>query len=405
MNTNELTYWVTFASMIKIKCERRNRLYAACYDGNRKPKYSIIDLFERQEVRREIGVTPDEERIFMEAYAQLPNNAFMVEDLLSQGYEILPFTSSDYPQSLKKNLKYKAPCVLYVKGNKTLLNTEATAIVGSRKADNISLEFTTNIAKKAIMENKTVVSGFAKGVDQRALDAAIAANGTSIIVLPQGITTFASGFRRYYQQIYKGKVTVISEFHPKAPWSVGLAMDRNSTIYGLATEIYAAQSDTKGGTWSGVTKGLKKIKELEEHGYKSGQKIYVRIPSADEKNANMALIQMGGIGVDLYGNVVAPSYCDSVTSYDYVSEPVCDYGTLISKNSDDSEDEFKKRILDFLIEKKSSKAILEFLKIDWSDKKMKNYLRSLAEVDEITINRRVYFFKKGNKQSSLFENM
>lgn len=103
--------------------------------------------------------------------------------------------------------------------------------------------------------------------------------------------------------------------HPKAPWSVELAMARNAIIYGLASEIYAAQSDSKGGTWSGVIEGLKK-----------GQTVYVRVPSANEKNANKLLIEKGGIGVDLHGNIKNDPFAQPVDlfNYDIVSEPAND---------------------------------------------------------------------------------
>ncbi len=390
MNTSEITYWVTLASMPKMWTKRKNQLYVACYMHS--PRYSIADLFENEQVRRDIGVTPDEEVLFLAAHDQLVNNAFMVEDLHNQGYEILPLTSPDYPKSLKNNLKQGAPCVLYVKGNKVLLQNESTAIVGSRKADGPSLEFTTNVARKAVDENKTVVSGFAKGVDRQALDAAIEAGGTSIIVLPQGITTFASGFRQYYKSIHQGKVVVISTFHPKAPWSVELAMARNSIIYGLASEIFAAQSDNKGGTWAGVNEGLKK-----------GQRVYVRIPSDNEKNANLLLINNGGIGVDIYGNVVpsTPVHACDMLEFEVASEP--DASGPLPPVDEPKHDDLKNRVLDVLSERKMSKDVLASLKLNWSDAKMKKYLRSLPEIEEQKISGKIFFIRRNYSVKSLFD--
>ena len=389
MNINEITYWVTLAAMPKMYTRRKNELYVNCYIH--VPQYSIIDLFERREIRHELGVTPEEELLFIEAYQHLANNAFMVEDLLNQGYDILPLTSPDYPKSLKCNLKKSAPCVLYVKGDKRLLNSDSTAIVGSRNANATSLAFTINIAQKAINENKIVVSGFAKGVDRQALDAAIQAHGKSIIVLPQGITTFASGYRQYYQQIYKGQVTVISTFHPKAPWSKELAMARNSIIYGLSSEIYAAESDSKGGTWSGVTEGLKK-----------GQKIYVRVPNEDEINANVKLIQKGAIGVDMFGNVLSDfSKKSSETSEKSIcSGPV--YKKISRLDKEITGECLKARLLKLLSSKKSSKQILEELKLEWSDTRIKKFLRSLPEVGEEKKSNKILFFKIDCAEPSLF---
>lgn len=392
MNLNEITYWVALASMPKMWTRRKNQLYVECFNHN--PQYSIVDLFERPEIRIEVGVTPEEETLFEAAHAQLANDAFMVEDLYNQGYEVIPLTSPDYPRSLKKNLKQGSPCVLYIKGNKELLNTESVAIVGSRDASSTSLEFTINVAKKSALENKTVVSGFAKGVDRQALDATIAAHGKSIIVLPQGITTFASGFRQYYQQIHQGEVTVVSTFHPKAPWSKEFAMARNSIIYGMSSEIFAAQSDSKGGTWSGVIEGLKK-----------GQKIYIRVPFDNEQNANGLLIQKGGIGVDMYGQVVA----DSLSKLTDATETcVCADSAYIDEKQyagHSSLEVVKKRVLEILVGRKGSKQILEELKLGWSDARMKKFLRGLPEIEEQKKSGKIFFFKKGYKEPSIFDSL
>lgn len=389
MNINEITYWVALASIPKMWTKRKNQLYVSCY--NHIPQYSIIDLFERSDIRREIGVTPEEEVLFTDAHQQLANNAFMVEDLISQGYEILPLTSPYYPKTLKKTLKQGAPCVIYVKGDKSLLNNESTAIVGSRKANAISLEFTINIAQRVVGENKIVVSGFAKGVDRQALDTAVQAHGKSIIVLPQGITTFASGYRQYYQQIHKGQVTVISTFHPKAPWSKELAMARNSIIYGLSTEIFAAESDSKGGTWSGVIEGLKK-----------GQKVYVRMPYENEINANLQLIQKGGIGVDMFGNILTNISEVSSKTVEKNSCPDPDNNCKQIIDNESSYQILKIQILEILRGKKMSKQILAELKLDWSDARMKKYLRSLSEVGEEKKSGKIFFFKLGYDEPSLF---
>ena len=65
-----------------------------------------------------------------------------------------------------------------------------------------------------------------------------------------------------YKQIVDGDVLVLSTFFPKAPWKAELAMARNPIIYGLADEIYVAESSDKGGTWSGVVDGLRKNRKI-----------------------------------------------------------------------------------------------------------------------------------------------
>ena len=223
------------------------------------------------------------------------------------------------------------------------------------------------MAKKASSEYKVVVSGFARGVDKQALDSAMKHKGQSIIVLPQGITTFASGMKKYYKQIIEGNVLVLSTFHPKSPWAVDLAMARNSIIYGLASEIYAAQSDDKGGTWSGVTDGLKK-----------GRTVFVRMPERNEKCANMTLIEMGANAVDMEGNPIhtTTEHVLPELSCQVVAEPTVSYKA----------DSAEKQIVDLLSKGEySSKQIIEILHLtEYTPQKVS---KILAKIDGIQISK------------------
>ena len=311
MMENELTYWVALTHTPQIWTKRKNEIIVYCFNLGK----TIADFFESESFLG-MGLKQEEYDLLTQAKNELANYAFLVEELLNQGYNIIPIISGEYSPTLKANLKYNAPIVLYTKGNKQILQENAIAIVGSRNANDTALQFTDNVAKKASLEHKVVVSGFAKGVDKQALDSALNYKGQSIIVLPQGITTFASGMKKYYKQIIEGDVLVLSVFHPKSPWAVDLAMARNSIIYGLASEIYVAQSDDKGGTWAGVCDGLKK-----------GRKIFVRQPLNNEKCANSTLISMGAIPVDIEGSTIqSTAYDTDETLCSFVAEKAAPYG-------------------------------------------------------------------------------
>ncbi len=374
MIKQELTYWVTLALIPKMWTKRKNEIYVNCFQH--VPQISIIDLFENSANWDLIGMNDIEKMQFEEAKVQLANNSFLVEELMAQGYDILPITHKDYPRLLKDNLKFNAPTVIYTKGNKSLLQAPSIAIVGSRNADAKSLSFTDNIAKKATNENKVVVSGFAKGVDRQALDSAVGINGKSIIVLPQGIMTFGSGFKQYFKHIAQGRVLVMSTFAPKAPWSVEFAMARNPIIYGMSSEIFVAQSDDKGGTWSGVIDGLRK-----------NRPIYVRYPEKKEKNANLLLIQKGAFAVDFFGNCLKLSSEEQKTPEQLKKEKL-DSDLLTLLNS---------------VEMISAKEIINRLHLDWKDDKIKRYLDNLQQTEKIKVKNRIYYRKKGKAQQELFD--
>ncbi|MCF0207351.1 MAG: DNA-processing protein DprA [Bacteroidales bacterium] len=361
---NELTYWITLYFMQGITLKRKNEIYVACYKHN--PRVSIVQLFEDDLLWPDLGISPEEGVLLSAARVELPNNSFLVENLLSQGFDIIPMDNPEYSRTLRDNLKTITPSVVFTKGNKSLLNEPAVAIVGSRSADSVSLQFTADIARKCVSEGKVVVSGFAKGVDRMALDAALEAGGKSIIVLPQGIATFSSGYKQYYKHLEQGRLLVLSAFYPNAPWSIGFAKSRNSYIYGLSDSIYVARSDDKGGTWSGAIDGLRRKRQ-----------IFVRQPESNEKNANLLLIQKGATAVDMKGNPIVMSAENLLTPEE--------------KEKRDRDEKIRK-ILE--LGDATTSDILGKMSLKWSVAKMKTYLRNLPFVDEYTEKRKVFFCLK-----------
>ncbi len=376
----EYAYWIALAHIPNMKTARKNELIVRFFEE----KQSIIDFFhcKKSDWQNLFSLNEKEIELLNGAKNELANYSFLVENLLEQGYDIIPITSPDYSPVMKNNLKRAySPPLIYTKGNKQIMKENSIAIVGSRKAENISLEFTDNIAKTASKDYKVVVSGFAKGVDKQALDSAIKYKGQSIIVLPQGITTFQSGFKKYYKQIIDGDVLILSTFFPKAPWSVQLAMARNPIIYGLAKEIYVAESSEKGGTWSGVVDGLRK-----------GRNIFVRIPLSSEKNANTILIQKGAIPVDIQGHKIENYSLKEIKA------------SVVNEQSSTFDDVDSKIIKLLSLGIFSSKEIIERLKIDWTTRKLTNHLKENKNI-EILNNKSPMKFtikRKENIQQSLF---
>lgn len=376
----EAAYWIALAHLPRWGHLKINNLIIKFYHEN---KLSIEDFFQLTENdwKNKYGIEYKEIEDLKKAKSELANNAFLAESLNNEGYELIPITAPEYSKTLKENLKAAhAPALLYVKGNKKIMQEKSIAIVGSRNAADKSLEFTDNIAKLASKEYKVVVSGFAKGVDKQALDSAINYKGQSIIVLPQGIMTFGSGFIKYYKQIVDGDVLVLSTFFPKAPWKAELAMARNPIIYGLADEIYVAESSDKGGTWSGVVDGLRK-----------NRKIYVRKPEPSENTANNLLIQKGAIAVDFNGNPLL-DYKPSLAEVNQLSlnEPTLNY---------------ENKILDLLkTGEYAVKDIIKKVQLTWSEKKLRDYLKSKKEVETINKKPLRYTLKDSIiKQKSLFD--
>ncbi|MEO8446186.1 MAG: DNA-processing protein DprA [bacterium] len=358
---NEAANWIALAHLPGWSYLKINTLIIKIFHDN---KISAEEFFLLNEDQWRNDYQLDDNQIsdLRKAKSELASHAFLAESYISQGYEIIPVTSPEYSKTLKNNLKTAySPAVLYVKGNKKILEESSIAITGSRDASQIALKFTDNIAKRACKDHKVVVSGFAKGVDRQALESAISCRGKSIIVLPQGIMTFGSGFKDYYRQIIGGDVLVLSTFYPKAAWKAEFAMARNTIIYGLADEVYVAESSEKGGTWSGAIDGLRK-----------GRKIYVRQSEPGEGTANNILIQKGAVAVDFNGNELPKIH--HTTDREQVS---------IAEGSTESES-LEIRIRSALNERPmSAKEILTKLDLTWTPQKLNSYLKKLDFIEII----------------------
>jgi len=376
----EAAYWIALAHLPRWGHLKMNNLIIKFHH---EYELTIEDFFQLSESdwKMQYGLEIKEIEDLKKAKSELASNAFLAETMQNEGYELIPIISPEYSKILKENLKAAhAPALLYVKGNKQIMLEKSIAIVGSRNASERSLTFADNIAKLASQEYKVIVSGFAKGVDKQALDSAIKYKGQSIIVLPQGIMTFGSGFKNYYRQIVDGDVLVLSTFFPKAPWQAELAMARNPIIYGLASEIYVAESSDKGGTWSGVVDGLRK-----------NRKIYVRKPESSENNANNLLIQKGAIAVDFAG------------------KPLLDYKPLLSTTNQLRLQEpalnYESGIIELLKTGEFNvKEIIAKLQLTWSEKKLRDFLKNKPEV--IVINKKPLRYKSKDisiVQKSLFD--
>ncbi len=391
---NEASYWIALAHLPRWGAAKINALTIKFIHDE---KISIDEFFHLDEAawKNKYGlVTPDVNDL-LKAKSDLPNLAFLAEQLFNEGYDTIPLNSLAYSTTLKTNLKAThSPAVLYTKGNKQLMKEKSIAIVGSREASEFSLRFADNIAKLASIEYKVVVSGFAKGIDKQALDSAIKYKGQSIIVLPQGILTFASGFKKYYQQIVGGDVLVLSTFFPRAPWQKELAMARNPIIYGLAEEIYVAESSEKGGTWAGVIDGLRKKR-----------KIYVRRPGLNEKNANNLLIQKGAVAVDFEGKEVLVDY-PSIDLFETPRSTVSETDFHVQEKKQDGES-IESKILAALSEAPlTAKELLTKLNINWTSQKLANLLKRNPRIEIFKIKRSNQFKLRETvlqKQKSLFD--
>lgn len=185
------------------------------------------------------------------------NSAGQMIELLRQ-HGILPVTASQpvYPKLLASTQENARPPLLFCVGNVNLLNRPSVAIIGSRQPKPEALDFTRDAARHFVARGIPIVSGFAEGVDRCASAAALAAGGSTVLVIAQGILTFATQLKALRVGIERGQILVVSAFHPEADWETAQAMARNAIIGALSHDVVVAQAGPKGGAWEATRMAL-----------------------------------------------------------------------------------------------------------------------------------------------------
>lgn len=174
------------------------------------------------------------------------------------GLWVMSRSDPDYPQRLKKRLRFDAPPALYGCGNRQLLAAGGIAVVGSRAVDDADLAFTTRIGQQIALQGYSVVSGGARGVDEAAMLGALDREGTVTGVLADSLLR-ASSSSRYRRGLMDDNLVLVSPFNPEAGFSAGNAMARNKYVYCLAdAAVVVASTKNKGGTWAGAIENLKR---------------------------------------------------------------------------------------------------------------------------------------------------
>lgn len=155
--------------------------------------------------------------------------------------------TQNYPSQLAQALGRKAPGQLDCRGNLELLRTPGVGFSGARQASPKGLEQADTYARQLAHEGWTIVSGHASGVDVASHRAALAAGGTTILVLPHGMDQFR--LRPELQTVWDWRrALVVSPYEPQAAFKPFRAIQRNAVIAGLSQGVVVFEAGNLGGT-------------------------------------------------------------------------------------------------------------------------------------------------------------
>jgi len=212
------------------------------------------------------------------------------------GCDFVTIKSKSYPRQIMRQMGNSAPPVLFYKGNLKLLKKVAVGFCGSRKASDVGRIIARDCAKQLVDSSFITISGYASGIDQEIHHSTLKNDGSTIIVLPEGILNFK--IKKILENVWDwDKVLVISQFTPSKRWTSYNAMTRNKTIVSLSSLMVLIESKEKGGSMDAGLAALKFNKKLYTP-------IYEDMP--DFATGNQVLLKKGAFPITAHKNSTRP---------------------------------------------------------------------------------------------------
>ncbi|MDD4954706.1 MAG: DNA-processing protein DprA [Candidatus Omnitrophica bacterium] len=167
-----------------------------------------------------------------------------LESIARENIEVIDIFDKDYP-SLLKEIAHP-PLVLYVKGDKKLLNEHLFAIVGSRIPTVYGLLSAKEFATKLASLGLVIVSGLARGIDSAAHKGALL-KGKTIAVLGSGFMNIYPGENAGLAKDIARNGAIVSEFPLyEVPRKENFPR-RNRIVSGLSLGVLVVEAAEKSG--------------------------------------------------------------------------------------------------------------------------------------------------------------
>ncbi len=168
-----------------------------------------------------------------------------LEQLKNNNVQILTFWDSSYPDRLKRI--YDPPVFLFIKGDLKLLETKGIGVVGSRVPTSYGKVITEQLSLEIAQNNLTIISGFARGIDSIAHNAALKCGGKTIAVLGNGLDITYPAENKRFLKAFENQGLFVSEYPFGTNPDAGNFPKRNRIISGLSLGVLVTEAGGKSG--------------------------------------------------------------------------------------------------------------------------------------------------------------
>lgn len=174
-------------------------------------------------------------------------------------------TDTSYPPLLREIAD--PPPLLYVQGNPLALLRPMVAIVGSRNCSQYGLSMARQLGAGLAKAGLVVSSGLAHGIDACAHRAAVDAEGTTVAVLGNGLSSiYPAGHRALAERIVSGSSeragALVSELTPDAGPHASHFPRRNRIISGMSLGVCVVEAVMRSGSLITARMALEQNREV-----------------------------------------------------------------------------------------------------------------------------------------------
>ena len=162
------------------------------------------------------------------------------------GMRIVTAFDAEYPPLLAEISD--PPFLLYASGNLERLRLPAVGVVGSRAATRYGRDVAARLSRELSQAGVTVVSGFARGVDEAAHQAAVGSPGGTIAVLGCGLDVDYPREHGSLKEAMRARDLLVSEFPPGTEPMPRNFPVRNRIIAGLCSGIVVVEASRRSGS-------------------------------------------------------------------------------------------------------------------------------------------------------------
>lgn len=187
----------------------------------------------------------------------------LLENLDKDGLKILTIDDPAYPKLLKQI--YDPPFLLYYRGQLKALDGFLLAVVGTRKYSAYGRRVAEKLVSELALNNLTIVSGLALGIDALAHEAAIAAGGQTIAVLGSGLdrqNIYPWQNRYLADKIQASGGLILSEYPPGTLPLKHHFPQRNRVISGISSATLVIEASEKSGALITAFHALEQNREV-----------------------------------------------------------------------------------------------------------------------------------------------